>query len=44
MYVHVKQAEKKRVNEKQKFEEEALQSKLKEQELTSQNETLKKKL
>ncbi|XP_065935536.1 coiled-coil domain-containing protein 150 isoform X6 [Magallana gigas] len=38
------QAEKKRVNEKQKFEEEALQSKLKVQELTSQNETLKKKL
>ncbi|XP_052715806.1 coiled-coil domain-containing protein 150-like isoform X7 [Crassostrea angulata] len=37
-------AEKKRVNEKQKFEEEALQSKLKVQELTSQNETLKKKL
>lgn len=38
------EAEKKRVNEKQKFEEEALQSKLKVQELTSQNETLKKKL
>lgn len=38
------QAEKKRVNEKQKFEEEALQSKLKVQELTSQNETLKKKV
>ncbi|XP_078338802.1 coiled-coil domain-containing protein 150-like isoform X2 [Crassostrea virginica] len=38
------EAEKKRVNEKQKFEEEALQSKLKVQELTSQNETLKKKV
>ncbi|XP_056014770.1 coiled-coil domain-containing protein 150-like isoform X7 [Ostrea edulis] len=38
------QAEKKRVNEKQKFEEEALQSKLRVQDLSSQNETLKKKL
>eukprot|EP00105_Crassostrea_gigas_P043617 XP_019927765.1 PREDICTED: coiled-coil domain-containing protein 150 isoform X7 [Crassostrea gigas] len=42
--VDQQKAEKKRVNEKQKFEEEALQSKLKVQELTSQNETLKKKL
>ncbi|XP_062594271.1 coiled-coil domain-containing protein 150-like isoform X2 [Saccostrea cucullata] len=38
------EAEKKRVNEKQKFEEDALQSKLRVQELSSQNETLKKKL